>query len=764
MKIVTGNNNFVRGKIDHSISGRFDLPIYQTGSEEFKNFIPTFMGSASFRTGLKSLVMLDAEYVMIEFKFNIEQSYIVLFGEKKIDFAAFDSNNDFVVLSGSTIVSPYTLAQAREIQVTQTADTMIITHQLFKPRVLKRVNATTFTLSDVSFINGPYLPINGTNITITPSATTGTITLTASASLFTANDVGRLVKFKYFSPQRIRYVKITGYTSATQVTAVVQTALVAGTKVSWYLGAFYGVEGSSNTARYPRSCLFYGGRLWFANTLERPTTVWGSRGDIVFDFGFEDELEVTKATDSVEVTMTDLNEEIYWLFAGSGSLILGSRQGIATLNGGGSYKAITPSDTISPNINSPDGCNNSLPILKDSSILYLGTDDRLCFSFNYDLLSESFRSDNLNLVSYDWTYKGLKQLKHKRDKYDLVYSLLEDGQFAILSYSKVENITGWSVCNTDGNIKNIATITDNFGVPYMFFLVERYGTYFIECESKPVDFLNRYDFYTGNQENDDLAFARLSMEKMRNCFYLDGAFEYEDKRTSTITYDPTTETITSTGADFNASSVGKRIEYITSTGYEHGLFNIYEYIDANNVKANTINGSPSTNTYSSWRLSFDELTTLATFLFDETVTVVSDGAYLGEYTFDGSGKLELPIDCFKIIFGKPYCGFIKSFNLGFQVDGTNTIITPKRVNQVSFNLINSAGGKVGTDLYNMQDIQLKDVYKEYYNINSVPLDGIFDISITDSYNNSKNYYIQQDKPLPFEVSGVFVKADYNGET
>ena len=115
------------------------------------------------------------------------------------------------------VSTTYTTAQLPELKVTQSADVMYITHSSHPVRKISRTSNTDWTITDVTFINGPYLDENATTTTLTPSARTGSITLTASADTFVSTDVGRLVKIYN------GYAKITSYTSATSVDATVQT-------------------------------------------------------------------------------------------------------------------------------------------------------------------------------------------------------------------------------------------------------------------------------------------------------------------------------------------------------------------------------------------------------------------------------------------------------------------------------------------------------------------------------------------------------------
>ncbi len=94
------------------------------------------------------------------------------------------------------VTTTYTTAQLFAIQAAQTADVQYLVHSSHKPRKLVRVSAISFTLTDVVFVRGPFLDPNITAVTLTPSADTGTITLTSSGTPFLAGHVGSLWRVK----------------------------------------------------------------------------------------------------------------------------------------------------------------------------------------------------------------------------------------------------------------------------------------------------------------------------------------------------------------------------------------------------------------------------------------------------------------------------------------------------------------------------------------------------------------------------------------
>jgi len=91
-----------------------------------------------------------------------------------------------------TVATPYESSELFELQYVQSADEMYIVHPNHPPYILTRTSATVFTMTEFDFQKGPFKLENTSAVTITPSATTGSITLTASSSTFNVNHIGAL--------------------------------------------------------------------------------------------------------------------------------------------------------------------------------------------------------------------------------------------------------------------------------------------------------------------------------------------------------------------------------------------------------------------------------------------------------------------------------------------------------------------------------------------------------------------------------------------
>jgi len=141
----------------------------------------------------------DTAYVIGEFVTHAATVYRCLVAHTSVDDGAHDDpaanftdwveadlNSDSYPICETP--TPYVESDIYELQFRQSADVMWIVHPDYPQRKLSRTSATTFDLSIINFTDGPFLTRNDLkekdDTTITPSATTGDITLTASSATF----------------------------------------------------------------------------------------------------------------------------------------------------------------------------------------------------------------------------------------------------------------------------------------------------------------------------------------------------------------------------------------------------------------------------------------------------------------------------------------------------------------------------------------------------------------------------------------------------
>lgn len=145
-------SNMTAGVLAPTLRGRVDIDKYYNGMSTAENVMILPHGGVRRRPGLAkitdSYVGQDAR---IEgFVFSVTQSYLILF--TPLEIKIFKDGE-----LQSTEVSPYTtIAEIRDIDVIQSADTMILVHEDFPPYQLQRQGSdTNWTLTTITLTNIP---------------------------------------------------------------------------------------------------------------------------------------------------------------------------------------------------------------------------------------------------------------------------------------------------------------------------------------------------------------------------------------------------------------------------------------------------------------------------------------------------------------------------------------------------------------------------------------------------------------------------------
>ncbi len=199
-KIYTKQSSFAGGEVSPDLWGRDDFDKYDSSAKTMENFFPHPFGGASNRPGTYCITEVkdsSKKVKLLPFIFSTEQAYVIEAGE---DYFRYLKDGGQIV-NGNTIVettTPYSESDLFNLKTAQSADTLYICNSKYKPKTLTRSSHYDWTLADFDYKSGPFRTQNSTDTTITPSATTGTgITLTASSSVFTADQVGSLFQISH---------------------------------------------------------------------------------------------------------------------------------------------------------------------------------------------------------------------------------------------------------------------------------------------------------------------------------------------------------------------------------------------------------------------------------------------------------------------------------------------------------------------------------------------------------------------------------------
>lgn len=468
-KAAAIQTNFTAGELSPRLEGRVDIAKYFNGLRTLENMVIHPHGGITRRGGTKHISNAKTptqKIRLIPFQFSVEQAYVLEFAENCIRFykddarlggGGFSSGFSSGFAGAASIIevaTTYLESELFEIQFAQSADVLYLVHPNHPPAKLSRTAVDVFALADEAFLNGPYQDENTSSTTVKPSATTGTVTLTASTAIFAATDVGRLVRIDQGAD--FGYAEITIFTSTTLVTALVKDNFVStNARVSWRLGAF------SDTTGYPAAVAFYEDRLMYAATPLQPQTIWGSQSNIYNDFSpgadDSDSLTYTIASDQVNV--------IRWLSPGK-SMTIGTVGGEFLMSASKRDEAITPSN-IKIVRQSEYGGAYIMPVRSNGVVLFAQRSSKKIRQFIYQFESDSYVAPDLTLLSEHITGDGIVEMDYQREPDSIIWSVGKNGDLLGMTFERDQEVVGWhrhivggssDAAGTQAKVESVAVI------------------------------------------------------------------------------------------------------------------------------------------------------------------------------------------------------------------------------------------------------------------------------------------------------------------
>ena len=245
-KVKVPINSFQYGEVSDSLLMRTDTAIYAQSAQRLENMVVMAEGAVKKRFGLKHIydysITYNATYPaqshLFKFIFDDNEQYVISVEHQKVRCFQIEPDGDVTLVTtitqdvdGNSL--PFNQSYLQEYTYAQYGDVMFICHPLFAPRTLIRTGLTTFEMdvytfdqrSDNVVTYQPYTRFHGQNVTLDPSATTGTgITLTVSEDYWDTTGTqsgGNYPDSKHVGVV-VRYgkseIEITSVQSATQAT------------------------------------------------------------------------------------------------------------------------------------------------------------------------------------------------------------------------------------------------------------------------------------------------------------------------------------------------------------------------------------------------------------------------------------------------------------------------------------------------------------------------------------------------------------------
>ena len=486
--------SFSIGEIDPLLQGRLDLQQYYTSVAEAKNVVFEPQGGFSRRPGLKFLLDITGDgannsHHLVPFEFSSTQSFMIVMSAfnnaSTIRMRFFQngalltninsSGNDYLDYSVGTLYAVSTFDLHR-IGFTQSADTLIVTHPNFVPfKVVRGATNTDWTATSLSSeLTIPKhaftLTTSSPSGTITPDSVDGTVTITASSSIFSASDVDQFLE----ADNGFGRARITQFNSATEVEAMVEIPFFSTDAIASgnYIKETGYEDAWSNSRGWPFVASFHEGRLFFGGAPSLPSTLFGSKVGNFFNFkaaeGLDDDaIKVTLATDTVN-TITGLR---------SGRDLQVFTTGAEFFIPQGDLDPITPANVVAKSSTKRGSKPFIRPAAAEGGTLFIQRSGKALRELLFSDVELSYVANNISLLAShllvdpqrmalrtatDTTEGDLFLIVNGSD--DTGYrsaSLQYTGQIAAFMLNKGQNIVAPSHFVTDGDFTDVAVDLDD---------------------------------------------------------------------------------------------------------------------------------------------------------------------------------------------------------------------------------------------------------------------------------------------------------------
>lgn len=473
-RYVTVQTNFTTGELDPLARSRVDLKAYQNALETAKNVICQPQGGVTRRPGSKFINELGGSPEngtrLIAFEFSTSDSYMLAFTtnrmyvykNKQLITNINSSGNDYLDTTGYGLTGSH----LNHMCFTQSADTLIIVDEDYAPiKIVRGASDSAWTISNITFDSIPKyaftLSTSNPAATLTPSDVSGKVTLTASAGVFNSGHVGQ-----YINADPQGRAKIVEYVSSTVVNAVTEFPFFSTSAIAsgdWELETGYENVWSASKG-WPRTVTFHQGRLFFGGSKSRPSTIWGSKVGLFFDFeaveGLDDDaVEATLDTNTFNAIVDIISGRDLQVFTTGGEFYV-PQEGLTP---------ITPSDFFFSST-SRNGAREGIRVKSlESGILFVQRQGKALSEIAYSDTQLTYITSKISLLS-GHLLKGPKRMDIRRafatDENDLLLIVNEDdGSIAAFSLLRAQNVIAPSEFTTVGSYIDVGVdITDIYTI------------------------------------------------------------------------------------------------------------------------------------------------------------------------------------------------------------------------------------------------------------------------------------------------------------
>lgn len=346
------------------------------------------------------------------------------------------------------VVSPYLESEVHDLRVTQSADTLYITHPDYEPRKLTRTSPTSWALAVIPFYDGPYLAQSSSeagDAGLNFAGTSGTVAVTAtgtgginSGQGFLATDVGRALRVRNSATNAWTYTRVTDFTDSTHVNVYAYGAVNSSTtQLNWRLGVW------SDTTGFPRCSTFYEDRLFFAGAALYPQRLDGSKSGLYENFS-PSAADGTVADDNAVAFTLNADEvnAIRWLSPNEKGLLAGTTRSEWQVKASSLNEALTPTN-ISAKPSTRYGSALVAPVSAGKVVLFVQRSSRKLRELAYVFEVDGFKAPDMTVLAEHITRTNITEVAYQEQPQAIVWGVRGDGVLLGMTYDRDQDVVAW---------------------------------------------------------------------------------------------------------------------------------------------------------------------------------------------------------------------------------------------------------------------------------------------------------------------------------
>lgn len=637
-----------------------------------------------------------------------------------------------------------------DVHYTQLNDVIWLAHPNHPPQKLIRTSANEWTIADFAFLGGPFLDDNTTSITLTASATTGTVNITVTptnSNLFTVSGSTLGHKNSYWmigglsqtnattGLQEMGYVKLTNVVNSYTATATVLKNLKTTSATAvWAEGAWSAVRG------YPSRVVFHDSRLWFGRTNYEPQKIWGSKIFVYDNYA----LDTQDDDDALNLALVS-NEanELQWL-ASTKNLLSGTYGGGFVISSGGDNLAITP-DNARADEEIGVGSAPLQPKRIGQFLYFVQRFKKTLRELFYVWDMNSYKAVDRTILSPHILGDGIIEMDVQNDPDPVLFCVRTEGTLAMLTREPDQEFAAWSRQTTAGTYTSIAIIPSQVAdYDEAWVIVERW----INGSQK------KYVEYFENPE---------PPARQDQCVYLHSALTYDaynvsslSAATISLSASSGSVTLTSSTAYFVGANINKRLRAIDASGTTLGEGTITGTNSTTSITLSiTTNFNSLAYTAGRWGVSASTVSGVD-HLEAKTVGILADGVKESLTRTVASGTITMGSNYFVVHVGLSYNQIIYTLPREAATQRGTAQGKLQRINELAFKVNRSyLGFQYGTDVSNLDSLMSVDSTLT----NSLTTTVIGNLPFRGGYQRGSQIYIKNADPLPIELLSIMATLD-----